>query len=97
MRALTIHGPWAWAIAAGHKTVENRSWTTNYRGTLAIHAGIRHGAGPGRPIPGQDAGGREAHEPGSRRGGESRPAPSTGTVPGRGSAGPQPMRCSRTG
>lgn len=39
MKALTIHQPWAWAIAAGHKPVENRTWTTTYRGQLAIHAG----------------------------------------------------------
>ena len=39
MKALTIHQPWAWAIAAGHKRVENRVWYTNYRGPLAIHAG----------------------------------------------------------
>ncbi len=38
-KTLTIHQPWAWAIAAGHKTVENRSWTTSYRGPLLIHAG----------------------------------------------------------
>lgn len=39
MRCLTIRQPWAWAIAAGHKTVENRTWGTDYRGPLAIHAG----------------------------------------------------------
>lgn len=39
MKALTIHQPWAWAIAAGHKRVENRTWLTAYRGWLAIHAG----------------------------------------------------------
>ena len=39
LRALTIRQPWAWAIAAGHKRVENRSWSTAYRGPLAIHAG----------------------------------------------------------
>jgi hypothetical protein len=39
MKALTIQQPWAWAIAAGHKTVENRTWPTSYRGPLAIHAG----------------------------------------------------------
>lgn len=38
MKALTVRQPWAWAIAKGHKTVENRGWTTNYRGPLAIHA-----------------------------------------------------------
>jgi hypothetical protein len=46
MRALTITQPWAAAIAAaaiapGHKTTENRTWTTRYRGTLLIHAGQR--------------------------------------------------------
>lgn len=39
MKALTIRQPWAWAICAGFKTVENRTWLTNYRGELAIHAG----------------------------------------------------------
>jgi len=39
MRILTVRQPWAWAIIAGHKPVENRSWTTDYRGPLAIHAG----------------------------------------------------------
>ena len=40
MKALTIHQPWAWAIVAGLKAVENRTWRTPYRGPLAIHAGI---------------------------------------------------------
>lgn len=39
LKALSIHGPWAWAIMAGHKRVENRSWATSLRGCLAIHAG----------------------------------------------------------
>ncbi len=39
MKALTICQPWAWAIMAGHKRVENRTWATRYRGELAIHAG----------------------------------------------------------
>ncbi|BAQ63952.1 ASCH domain-containing protein [Geminocystis sp. NIES-3709] len=39
MKVITIHQPWAWAIAEGFKTVENRTWQTNYRGLLAIHAG----------------------------------------------------------
>lgn len=38
LRALSIRQPWAWAIAAGHKRVENRSWRVSYRGPLAIHA-----------------------------------------------------------
>jgi hypothetical protein len=46
MRALTITQPWAAAIAAaalapGHKTTENRTWSTRYRGVLLIHAGQR--------------------------------------------------------
>jgi hypothetical protein len=39
MRAITVRNPWAWAIAAGFKPVENRSQNANYRGPLAIHAG----------------------------------------------------------
>jgi hypothetical protein len=39
VKALTVHPQWAWAIAAGHKPIENRTWATKYRGTLAIHAG----------------------------------------------------------
>jgi hypothetical protein len=41
MKALTIRQPWAWAIARGFKTVENRGWSTPYRGPLAIHAAVR--------------------------------------------------------
>jgi len=40
MKALTIHQPWAAAIMAGVKRVENRTWFTNTRGRLAIHAGL---------------------------------------------------------
>lgn len=38
MKTLSIHQPWAWLIVHGYKTVENRSWRTNHRGPLAIHA-----------------------------------------------------------
>jgi len=38
MKALSICQPWAWLIVQGFKDVENRSWKTNYRGTLLIHA-----------------------------------------------------------
>ena len=44
MKALTIRRYWAWAIAAGHKRVENRTWATDHRGPLAIHAGRRQPA-----------------------------------------------------
>lgn len=39
MKALTIQQPWAMLIALGAKKIETRSWKTNYRGPLAIHAG----------------------------------------------------------
>lgn len=39
MRALSIRQPWAWLIAFGHKPVENRTWSTSFRGPLLIHAG----------------------------------------------------------
>ncbi len=35
---LSIRQPWAWLIAAGHKDIENRTWRTNYRGRILIHA-----------------------------------------------------------
>lgn len=43
MKALTIHQPWAWAIVAGHKDVENRAWKPPswlVGQQLAIHAGL---------------------------------------------------------
>lgn len=39
MKALTISQPYASLIASGEKWVENRHWSTNYRGLLLIHAG----------------------------------------------------------
>lgn len=41
MRALTVRQPWAEAIASGRKDVENRTWTTHVRGTIAIIAGLQ--------------------------------------------------------
>lgn len=38
MKAITLHQPWASLIAFGLKPFETRSWTTRYRGPLAIHA-----------------------------------------------------------
>lgn len=45
MRALTLWEPWATAILAGYKHYETRSWATTYRGTIAIHAGLKCDAG----------------------------------------------------
>jgi hypothetical protein len=40
-KALTIQQPWASLIMHGYKLVENRVWDTKFRGTLAIHAGLK--------------------------------------------------------
>lgn len=39
MKAITIKQPWAYLICAGIKDIENRSWKTNFRGRVLIHAG----------------------------------------------------------
>jgi len=39
MKAITLLEPWASLIAVGAKKIETRSWSTKYRGPLAIHAG----------------------------------------------------------
>lgn len=41
MKALTLLQPWATLIAVGAKRTETRSWSTSYRGPLAIHAAKR--------------------------------------------------------
>lgn len=41
MKAITLWQPWASAIATGAKCIETRSWKTNYRGELIIHASKR--------------------------------------------------------
>jgi hypothetical protein len=38
MKAITLTQPWASLVAIGEKKIETRSWRTNYRGPLAIHA-----------------------------------------------------------
>jgi|LSQX01.3.fsa_nt_gb hypothetical protein len=39
MKVITIKQPWASLIANGYKEYEFRTWKTNYRGPLLIHAG----------------------------------------------------------
>ena len=39
IKVLSIRQPWAWLICSRIKDVENRTWKTNYRGRLYIHAG----------------------------------------------------------
>lgn len=41
MRALSIQPPWSLAIARLGKQVENRTWPTKYRGTIAIHSSLK--------------------------------------------------------
>lgn len=38
LRALSLKQPWAWLVVNGYKDIENRSWRTNHRGPLLIHA-----------------------------------------------------------
>lgn len=41
MRAISLWQPWASAMAVGSKRIETRHWSTNVRGTVAIHAAQR--------------------------------------------------------
>ncbi len=38
MKALSLWQPWANLVAVGAKRIETRSWATDHRGPLAIHA-----------------------------------------------------------
>lgn len=38
MKALSIRQPWAWLIVNGFKDIENRTWSTRFRGPVLIHA-----------------------------------------------------------
>lgn len=38
MKAITLWQPWAQLCPKGEKLIETRSWNTNYRGRVAIHA-----------------------------------------------------------
>jgi hypothetical protein len=40
MKGITLHEPWASLIAHGYKHHETRGWGTDYRGPIAIHAGL---------------------------------------------------------
>ena len=41
MKTLSVRQPYANAIFASGKTIENRAWRTDYRGKLWIHASQR--------------------------------------------------------
>lgn len=36
--AISVRQPWAWLIIHGGKDIENRTWATQYRGRVLIHA-----------------------------------------------------------
>lgn len=40
-RAFSVRQPWAFAIAAGFKTTENRGVWCNYRGPVALHSSLQ--------------------------------------------------------
>lgn len=42
MKALTLWPPWGSLVAHGLKTIETRSWSTTYRGELAVHQARRN-------------------------------------------------------
>jgi hypothetical protein len=39
VKALSIRAPWWWFILHGGKDIENRDWSTNFRGTIYLHVG----------------------------------------------------------
>jgi hypothetical protein len=41
MKVISLLQPWASLVAIGAKKIETRSWSTKYRGPLAIHASKR--------------------------------------------------------
>ena len=40
MKALSINQPFGWAMVEGFKDIENRNWSTNFRGEFYIHIGL---------------------------------------------------------
>lgn len=50
VKALTIRQPWAELILRGRKPYELRSWRTNYRGPLVIHAAAKIDAEDARKL-----------------------------------------------
>jgi hypothetical protein len=41
IKCLSVQQPWTSLLAHGYKTIENREWSTHYRGQLLLHAGQR--------------------------------------------------------
>lgn len=51
MKILTVRQPWATAIMAGGKTIENRVWMPRQLGRIAIHAGATPDRGAPARVP----------------------------------------------
>jgi len=45
VKALSIRQPFAWLIVHGFKDVENREWSTRFRGRIYVHAGKQPASG----------------------------------------------------
>ena len=45
MKAITVKQPWASLIVEGIKDIENRTWKTNFRGRVLVHAGMAKTSG----------------------------------------------------
>jgi hypothetical protein len=45
MKIIVVRQPWAWLIVAGHKDIENRTWTTSHRGPILIQASAKRPSG----------------------------------------------------
>lgn len=87
MRAITIRQPWAQLIAEGSKDVENRTWSTRWRGPLLIHAGLQYDVLATLPENLDDETARRAREAVQR--GHDRRGAFVGVVQLRGMTGPQ--------
>jgi hypothetical protein len=38
MKAISVRSPWWWFILQSGKDIENRNWSTKFRGTVLLHA-----------------------------------------------------------
>ena len=41
MKILSLQQPWAHLVVSGAKDIENRTWSTSYRGPFLIHASLK--------------------------------------------------------
>jgi hypothetical protein len=53
VKALSVIMPWPWFIFKNGKDVENRTWPTNYRGRILIHASKKREPAQKRLFPGK--------------------------------------------